>query len=81
MERTDAASSDSIPPKIGENLNNVQRRELDALLDTFVEVLDDVPGQIDITIHHINTDNSTPIHQAPRRFPHAHKESVKRNWI
>lgn len=64
MVWTDTVTLDSIPPNIGENHTNVQRWELDALLDTFFEVLDDVPGQTDITIHHIDTDNSTPIRQA-----------------
>ena len=64
MVWTDTVTLDSIPPNIGENHTNVQRWELDELLDTFFEVLDDVPGQTDITIHHIDTDNSTPIRQA-----------------
>ena len=39
--------------KIDENLTSVQRWELDVVLDDFSEVLDDIPGQTDITAHHI----------------------------
>ena len=65
--------------KIDENLTSVQRWELDVVLDDFSEVLDDIPGQTDITAHHINTDNSSPIHKAPHKIPHAHKGHLKMN--
>ena len=42
--------------------------------DDFSEVLDDIPGQTDITACHMDTDNLSPIHKAPHKIPHAHKE-------
>ena len=81
MVWTDVVTSDSIPPKIFENLATVQRQELHALLDEFSEVLDDIPGQTDIAIYHINTDHSPPIPQAPYIILHAHKETVKMELV
>ena len=66
--------------KIDENVTSVQRWELDPVLDEFSEVLDDIPRQTDITAHHINTDNSLPVHKAPHKIPHTHKETVKNEF-
>ena len=78
MVWTDAVTSYYFPPKIDENLTTEQRQELDALLNEFSEALDDVTGQTDITIHHIDTDNSPPILQSPYRIPHPYKETDKK---
>ena len=40
----------------------VQRRELDSVLSDFSKVINDIPGQKDTIAHHIDTDNSFPIH-------------------
>jgi hypothetical protein len=56
-------------------LTEVQRKELDQLLEEFDGVTRGKNGQTHVAEHSINCD-ARPIRQAPYRIPHAYREEV-----
>ena len=61
------------------HLTEEQRQELDQLLFEFQDVLNDVPGRTELTIHVINTGSARPVRLPQYRLPHSMKESPARN--
>ena len=61
----------------GEQLSDVQRRELEALLEEFSEVMQDRPGRTTMAEHNIECGTGRPVRLPPYRLPHAYRETVK----
>ena len=61
----------------GEQLSDVQRRELEALLEEFSEVMQDRPGRTTMAEHNIECGTARPVRLPPYRLPHAYRETVK----
>ena len=64
-------------PKMGPQLANEQRSELQELLDKFLDILSNCPGKTDLIKHEIHTTSSHPIRLPPHRIPHAYKDMVQ----
>jgi hypothetical protein len=70
--------SDKIESIIDPSLQGEDRGKLTNLLLEFSDVFDEHLGHTNILTHEINTGNSTPIKQHPRRIPFAHREESER---
>ena len=70
-DHTDAA------PIINSHLEDVQRRDLEKLLQEFEDVLSSRPGKTAIATCCINTGSAPPIRLPPYRLPHAYRDIVK----
>ena len=62
--------------RVGEQLDEAQRGELEALLAEFDVVLQKYPGHTQLTEHDIVTGEALPIRLPPYRLPHAYRETV-----
>lgn len=60
-----------------EQLLDVQRMELKALLGEFSEVIQDRPGQTTLAEHNIECGTARPVRLPPYRLPHAYRETVR----
>lgn len=58
-----------------EQLLDVQRMELKALLGEFSEVIQDRPGQTTLAEHNIECGTARPVRLLPYRLPHAYRET------
>ena len=65
-------------PKIGTQLNNCQRNELEQLLSEFRSTLQNRPGHTNIVEHRISIGTARPIKLPPYRIPHAYRETVQK---
>ena len=65
-------------PKLGEQLSNEQKNDLQSIMSEFADVLQETPGRTDLTQHSISTEGARPIRLPPYRVPHAHREAVKK---
>lgn len=54
-------------PTIGEQLTNVQREELQQLLQKHQAVFDTSPGHTEVVEHSIETGHSKPVYHPPYR--------------
>lgn len=70
--------SDKIEPIIDPSLTGDDRVNLKQLLLEFSDVFDERLGHTNILTHEINTGNTAPIKQHPRRIPYAHRHESKR---
>ena len=70
--------SDKIESIIDPSLQGGKRGKLKNLLLEFSDVFDENLGHTTILTHEINTGNSTPIKQHPRRIPFAHRDESER---
>ena len=70
--------SDKIESIIDPSLQGGQRGKLKNLLLEFSDVFDENLGHTTILTHEINTGNSAPIKQHPRRIPFAHRDESER---
>ena len=64
-------------PALGGHLTPTQVAELNQLLQTFEDVLQERPGRTSLTEHWINVGGARPIKLAPYRLPHAYRETVR----
>ena len=62
----------------GEQLTTKQNTELRETLQSFSEVMSDVPGRTDYAEHDIETGTARPIRLPPYRVPQAYRETVKK---
>ena len=70
--------SDKIESIIDPSLQGGKRGKLKNLLLEFSDLFDENLGHTTILIYEINTGNSTPIKQHPRRIPFAHRDVSER---
>ncbi len=75
---TSQVTSDKIESILDPSLQGEDRCKLKNLLLEFSDVFDEHLGHANILTHEINTGNSTPIKQHPRRIPYAHREESER---
>ena len=52
-----------------EVLETDQRKELEEILLTFMDVVNPIPGRVHLLQHSINTRDSSPLRTAPHRLP------------
>ena len=64
-------------PALGGHLTPTQVAELNQLLQTFEDVLQERPGRTSLTEHRIGVGGDRPIKLAPYRLPHAYRETVR----
>ena len=65
----------SSQPTVNTQLSSSQRKELDAVMSEFKDVLHGKPRQTQVMQHSISAD-STPIRQPSYRIPHAYRDEV-----
>ena len=70
--------SDKIESIIDPSLQGGKRGKLKNLLLEFSDVFDENLGHTTILTHEVNTGNSAPIKQHPRRIPFAHRDESER---
>ena len=73
--------SDKIESIIDPSLQGKDRSKLKNLLLEFSDVFDEHLRHTTVLTHEINTGNSAPIKQHPRRIPFAHREESERQII
>ena len=61
---------------VSEELNLEQRQELKSLLAEFDQVFNDLPGEAKVTPFRVETGDSKPISQYPRRLPEKWKTKI-----
>ena len=63
-------------PKLGEQLSEKERGDLQKVMNEFSDVLQGTPGRTKLTKHSINTGSARPVRLSPYRIPHAYREAV-----
>ena len=66
----------SAKPTIGNQLTAPEKKDLEVMFVEFEDVLQNKPGQTDVTEHKIHTTSDRPIKVPPYRIPHAYREEV-----
>ena len=75
-EFPDWKKSELVQPVIGDQLSDMERFDLQGILDEFEDVLQGKPKQTTLVTHRINTTSEKPVRLPPYRIPHAYHESV-----
>ena len=65
-------------PKLGEQLSEKERGDLQKVMNEFSDVLQGTPGRTKLTKHSINTGSARPVRLSPYRIPHAYREAVQK---
>ena len=68
---------DATEVQMGEQLNEVQRQKLRALLNEFRPLFSNKPGRTGLVKHGIETGTARPIRLPPYRIPQAYRDTVK----
>ena len=85
-EVEDEENEDEIPtwdggedgkPRLGEQLTDVQKKELGDLLRKYDSVLQKFPGETKLAVHSINTGDTLPIRLPTYRIPYAYRAKVE----
>ena len=64
-------------PLVGAQLDISQKEQLSDVIKQFADVLQNVPGRTNLTVHHIETGSALPIRLPPYRLPHAYRDAVQ----
>ena len=64
---------------VGAQLDINQKKLLDDVIRQFADVLQNIPGRTNLTVHHIETGSALPVHLPPYRLPHAYQDVVNQN--
>ncbi len=64
-------------PAIGEQLSEVQRRQLERFLKGYSDIMQNQPGRTNLAEHGVNTRLAWPIKQPPYRLPYAYRQQVQ----
>ena len=70
--------TDKVDSVIDTLLVNGDKERVQDLLNKFSDVFDESLGHTTLLTHKIDTGNSAPIKQQPRRLPYVHREESKR---
>ena len=65
-------------PRVGAELSQVQKKELDELLSRHRATLTKIPACTDLASHSIETGDNGPIRLHLYRLPHAYRDIVKK---
>ena len=72
----DAQTRSELEAALSPNLSATDRQKLLNTLKSFPDVFNDGLGHTSVLSHHINTGNSAPIRQYPRRLPYHYRGEV-----
>ena len=64
---------------VGSQLDINQKKQLNDVIRQFADVLQNIPGRTNLTVHHIETGSALPVHLPPYRLPHAYQDAVNQN--
>lgn len=61
-------------PRVGKELNPLQKQEVESLLGEYEDIFQDKPGRTTLAQHHIEVAQAQPVKLPPYRLPHAYRE-------